>query len=108
MHARARSGQLAWRDRRESGGADRSAHPSGHFSASRRLGRARYHGNLDNDKHDDDSNGAGDDAECEDGAASDGADADHADDDDGVFASVMKVLEEIQYARASVARGWLT
>eukprot|EP00959_Pyramimonas_sp_CCMP1952_P209117 4374385-Pyramimonas_sp.AAC.1 len=51
--ARARSGQLVWRDQRGRGGADRWAHPSGHFSASRRLRRARHRGNVDNGRHDD-------------------------------------------------------
>eukprot|EP00959_Pyramimonas_sp_CCMP1952_P384276 8053240-Pyramimonas_sp.AAC.1 len=46
--ARARSGQLVWRDRRGRVGADRFAHTTGHLIASRRLGRARYHGNVDN------------------------------------------------------------
>eukprot|EP00959_Pyramimonas_sp_CCMP1952_P359982 7537639-Pyramimonas_sp.AAC.1 len=36
-----------WRDRRGRSGADRRVHPSGHFAASRRLGRARYRGNAD-------------------------------------------------------------
>eukprot|EP00959_Pyramimonas_sp_CCMP1952_P206054 4308945-Pyramimonas_sp.AAC.1 len=57
----ARSGQVVWRDRRGRGGADRWAHPSGHFSASRRLGRAQYHGNVNAGRHDDDSSDAGDD-----------------------------------------------
>eukprot|EP00959_Pyramimonas_sp_CCMP1952_P467870 9492308-Pyramimonas_sp.AAC.1 len=35
-HARARSGQPGWRDRRGRVGADRWALSSGHFSASRR------------------------------------------------------------------------
>eukprot|EP00959_Pyramimonas_sp_CCMP1952_P132959 2779717-Pyramimonas_sp.AAC.1 len=78
------------RERRERGCADRSAHPSGHFSASRRLGRTRYHGNVDNGRHDDDGSDASDDADSDDRAASDGADADLAGDNDGVFASVMK------------------
>eukprot|EP00959_Pyramimonas_sp_CCMP1952_P368696 7722965-Pyramimonas_sp.AAC.1 len=38
------------------------------------------------------------------GAASVGADADHAGDDDGVFASVMSVLEGARHARAADAR----
>eukprot|EP00959_Pyramimonas_sp_CCMP1952_P011365 238603-Pyramimonas_sp.AAC.1 len=38
--ARARSGQLIWRDRRGRGGADRWVHPSGPFTASRRFGWA--------------------------------------------------------------------
>eukprot|EP00959_Pyramimonas_sp_CCMP1952_P330739 6925819-Pyramimonas_sp.AAC.1 len=44
---RARCRNLVWRDRRGCGGADRWANPSVHFSGSRRIGRARYHGNVD-------------------------------------------------------------
>eukprot|EP00959_Pyramimonas_sp_CCMP1952_P145247 3041123-Pyramimonas_sp.AAC.1 len=67
--ARARSGQLVWRDRRGRGGTDRWAHPSGHFSASQRLGRARYYGDVDNGRRDDDNSDAGDDVDYDDGAA---------------------------------------
>eukprot|EP00959_Pyramimonas_sp_CCMP1952_P161360 3374423-Pyramimonas_sp.AAC.1 len=76
-HARTRSGHLVWRGRRECGGADRSAHPSGHFIAGRRLGRARYHGNVENGIRDDDSSDASDDAESDDRAAGDAADDGH-------------------------------
>eukprot|EP00959_Pyramimonas_sp_CCMP1952_P436731 9144875-Pyramimonas_sp.AAC.1 len=81
---RACSGRAIWRDRRGRGGADRSAHPSGHLSASRRLVRVRYHGDVDTCRHDDDENtDVGDDADSDDGAVGDGAGADRADDDDG-------------------------
>eukprot|EP00959_Pyramimonas_sp_CCMP1952_P350099 7335115-Pyramimonas_sp.AAC.1 len=45
---RASGGQFVWRDRRGRGGSDRWAHPSGHFSASREFGQARYQCNVDN------------------------------------------------------------
>eukprot|EP00959_Pyramimonas_sp_CCMP1952_P414023 8674290-Pyramimonas_sp.AAC.1 len=49
---------------------------------------------------------AGDDVDTDDGAASAGADADHASDDDGVLASVMKVLERVRHACAADAQEW--
>eukprot|EP00959_Pyramimonas_sp_CCMP1952_P150551 3150854-Pyramimonas_sp.AAC.1 len=57
-------------------GADRWALPSGHFGASRRLGRARFHGNVGNGRREDGSSDAGDDDDNDDGKASDAARAD--------------------------------
>eukprot|EP00959_Pyramimonas_sp_CCMP1952_P448367 9388663-Pyramimonas_sp.AAC.1 len=81
-----------------------TARARGHFSASRRLGRARYPGNVDDGRREDGSVDAGDDADSDDGAASDGADADCADDDDGALAPAMQVLEGVRRARGRRAR----
>eukprot|EP00959_Pyramimonas_sp_CCMP1952_P263659 5514016-Pyramimonas_sp.AAC.1 len=68
-HARARSGQLVWRDRRGRGGADRWALRSEHFTGCRLFEQARYHGNVDNGTHDDGSSDARDDDDNDDGKA---------------------------------------
>eukprot|EP00959_Pyramimonas_sp_CCMP1952_P387225 8115138-Pyramimonas_sp.AAC.1 len=54
------------------------------FSASRWLGRAWYHGDINKGRHEADSNDGCDGGNNDDGKAIDGADADHADCDDGV------------------------